>query len=52
LKRLSAEQAAESRRLSASLQKSERSSRNWRLASLIEGAALIVGVILFAVTAD
>jgi outer membrane murein-binding lipoprotein Lpp len=41
LKRLSSEQAEAFRRQSASLELSERRLKRWRLASLIEGAALI-----------
>jgi predicted RNase H-like nuclease (RuvC/YqgF family) len=45
LRRLSTEQAEVYRRQSVLLDKSERSLRSWRLASLIEGAALVACVL-------
>jgi DNA repair exonuclease SbcCD ATPase subunit len=50
LKRLSDEQAEAYRRQSASLDKSEKKLRNWRLASLIEGAALIACIFIIPFT--
>ena len=51
LRRLSTEQAEAYRRQSGLLDRSERSLRNWRLASLIEGAALIAAVIALGLSA-
>jgi hypothetical protein len=45
LKRLSTEQAADFKRLSLLLDTSERSLKGWRLASLIEGAALVTAAV-------
>jgi predicted RNase H-like nuclease (RuvC/YqgF family) len=50
LRRLSTEQAEAYRRQSVLLDKSERSLRRWRLASLIEGAALVCTVLFLVLS--
>jgi hypothetical protein len=50
LKRLSSEQAEAFKRQSASLELSERRLKRWRLASLIEGAALLAASLVFILT--